>query len=83
MGNPEGGHGERKDKEYFFQELEKLAAEAKANGQGEAAVVLYSLLGAMKLDKTITYQLAKACSDFSQQILDHVDKLQQKKGPTN
>lgn len=85
MGNPEGGSGERKDKEYFLQEIEKLANEAEKNGQQELTVILSALLGSMAMAMRSTYKLAELCADFAEkelEILNH-EKEESKKRPKN
>ena len=79
MANPEGGHGERKDKEYFSQEIDRLLNEAEANGQKEIAIVLSTLLGLMAINET--HELSKFCIDLARRVIKKINQI--KKTPKN
>ena len=83
MENREGGHGEKKDQSYFEQEINRLAEEAKSNGQKELAVVLYSLNGAMKggAMKEFTKLSAEFSMEFRKKMQAEIDSI--KKTPKN
>ena len=83
MGNPEGGHGERKEAEYFFEELERLAEEAKQNKQPDLVVILNGLLGSMASGNI--RDLTKVCGDYAEKLLTRLEheKEQMKKRPKN
>ncbi len=79
MGNPEGGSGDRKDKYYFSQEIEKLTDEAVSSGEKEIAIVLSTLNGLIALNKT--YELSELCADLAKKELQKLTDL--KKEPKN
>lgn len=54
---------ERKDTEYFEKELLRLAQEAKKNNQTAIALILFTLLGALKGNSI--NELKADCLDFS------------------
>ena len=58
MGNPEGGHGEKKDRAYFAQKIEDLINEAELSGEKDMAAVLAILIGSIKAKST--HELSKS-----------------------
>lgn len=72
MKNPEGGHGEIRDTQYFMQKIERLYNEAVSSKQPDIAAVLASLRGILSLEAVsagTARELANLCADFSQQKL--------------
>ena len=66
MGNPEGGHPERKDEAHFLKEVDKLYEEAASNGQREIAIVLGVLKAAILKDGA--EELSELCMAMAKQI---------------
>ncbi|MBU0540473.1 hypothetical protein KKF59_01695 [Patescibacteria group bacterium] len=67
---------ENKDAEYFEKELLRLAQEAKKNGQKEIALILFTLLGALKGDNID--ELKADCLAFSEKMMARMRKKDEK-----
>lgn len=77
MDNPEGGHGERKDKAYFFQELDRLYKEAVSNGQKDIAIVLVTLMGSIKMGNA--RDLVALCTKFAEDGIKILDRKKEER----
>ena len=64
------------DKLDVIEEIEQLANTAKNLGENCAGIVLFSLVGAMRLDDEAEVELARICKEYSRFMLKEIEKRQ-------
>jgi hypothetical protein len=63
---------EQKDQSYFENEIDGLAKEAKSLGANRIAIMLYTVLGAIKGENED--ELVEICQNFSKRMADDIVK---------
>ena len=60
------------DKLDFIKEVEQLANKAKNLGENRAGIVLFSLVGSMRLDDEAEAELARICKEYSRFMFKYI-----------